>query len=163
MLLTRLSTPHNRKVQQVARIGRKKGVSWPIFFSGIEPAPVFLKNGGEMALLNLAVNARDAMPDGGQITIEAAGAQVRAGHPSGLSPGHYVCLSVTDNGGGMDAETLARATDPFFTTKALARAPDWGCRWFMVLHGMVAGVCASKASRVKVFGPRYGCPWRLRR
>jgi signal transduction histidine kinase len=74
----------------------------------------------ETVLVNLATNARDAMPDGGELRITAEAETVGAypPHASGLRPGHYVRLSVTDTGTGMDAATLARAREPFFTTKA---------------------------------------------
>ncbi|WP_424615755.1 ATP-binding protein, partial [Bradyrhizobium sp.] len=70
----------------------------------------------EMAMLNLAVNARDAMPEGGPVIISARTETVAALHGR-LQPGEYVCLSITDNGEGMDEHTLSRAMDPFFTTK----------------------------------------------
>lgn len=68
----------------------------------------------ELALLNVAANARDAMPQGGTLTINIACAN---GDTAGLKEGNYVRLAVSDTGTGMDDETLARATDPFFTTK----------------------------------------------
>jgi len=72
----------------------------------------------EMALLNLMVNARDAMPNGGgAIVVSARPAIVAHGEFNDLDPGDYVCLSVVDTGEGMDEATLARAMDPFFTTK----------------------------------------------
>ncbi|WP_250266021.1 PAS domain S-box protein [Rhodovastum atsumiense] len=73
----------------------------------------------ETALVNLGTNARDAMPDGGTLTLSAEAEHVGEGdrHPVGLAPGAYVRLSVTDTGTGMDAATIAKATDPFFTTK----------------------------------------------
>ncbi|MFL5285774.1 MAG: PAS domain S-box protein [Rhodopila sp.] len=71
----------------------------------------------ETVLVNLGTNARDAMPNGGTLTLSAEVDHVRAGNPAGLKPGTYVRLSVTDTGLGMDEVTLAQATEPFFTTK----------------------------------------------
>ena len=83
----------------------------------------------EMAILNLAVNARDAMPDGGALTIAARPEAVVPGHRSGLVPGCYVRLSVSDTGIGMDAETVRRAIEPFFSTKGSARVRGWASAW----------------------------------
>jgi PAS domain S-box-containing protein len=80
----------------------------------------------ETALLNLALNARDAMPRGGKIVVAAREEEVAAGHLTRLPPGPYVCLSVTDNGTGMDEETLARVTEPFFTTKGVGKGTGLG-------------------------------------
>src|SRR5262249_15003532 len=88
----------------------------------------------EMALLNLAVNARDAMPDGGTITIGAREEKVMAGATSGLKAGRYVCLSVTDTGEGMDKATLERAMEPFFTTKGIGGGTGLG---LSMVHGMM--------------------------
>ena len=88
----------------------------------------------EMALLNLAVNARDAMPEGGTITIGAREEKVMAGSTSGLKAGRYVCLSVTDSGEGMDKATLVRAMEPFFTTKGIGRGTGLG---LSMVHGLM--------------------------
>jgi PAS domain S-box-containing protein len=83
----------------------------------------------ESALLNIAVNARDAMPEGGSITIAAKAAT--ADEPA---TGRYVCLSVTDTGEGMDPATLARATEPFFTTKGIGKGTGLG---LSTVHGLM--------------------------
>ncbi|WP_296815087.1 PAS domain-containing sensor histidine kinase [Brevundimonas sp.] len=88
----------------------------------------------ETALLNLAVNARDAMPEGGTITISAA-REVVAENAAGLSPGLYVRLTVSDTGAGMDAHTLARASEPFFTTKGVGKGTGLG---LSMVHGLAA-------------------------
>jgi PAS domain S-box-containing protein len=87
----------------------------------------------ELALLNLSVNARDAMPDGGRLLIGAHAEQADKDHRTGLSPGRYVCLSVTDTGQGMDEETLAHATEPFFTTKGVGKGTGLG---LSMVHGL---------------------------
>ncbi len=89
----------------------------------------------EMALLNLAVNARDAMPDGGTLTIAACRRSVAAHAVPGLAPGHYVRLSVGDTGCGMDADTLRRAIEPFFSTKGVGKGTGLG---LSMVHGLTA-------------------------
>jgi PAS domain S-box-containing protein len=84
----------------------------------------------EMALLNLAVNARDAMPEGGQIIISAREESIFSAN--GLRPGQYIALTITDRGTGMDQATLARAMEPFFTTKGLGRGTGLG---LSMVHG----------------------------
>jgi PAS domain S-box-containing protein len=79
----------------------------------------------ELAVLNLAVNARDAMPDGGSITIAARTERVLSSD-EGLAPGDYVRLSVSDHGEGMDEQTLAQAAEPFFTTKGVGKGTGLG-------------------------------------
>jgi PAS domain S-box-containing protein len=85
----------------------------------------------ELALLNLAVNARDAMPEGGTIVVAARLERVE--QKDNLAPGRYVCLSVTDTGEGMDEATLAHAAEPFFTTKGIGKGTGLG---LSMVHGM---------------------------
>ena len=80
----------------------------------------------ETVLLNLATNARDAMPGGGTLTFRAAAETVEGGHAAGLTPGQYVRLTVVDTGMGMDPATLARVTEPFFTTKPAGKGTGLG-------------------------------------
>jgi len=87
----------------------------------------------ELAILNLCMNARDAMPDGGEIAIAAARETVRTGHKTGLPPGDYVRLSVRDQGEGMHPDTLAKAAEPFFTTKGVGKGTGLG---LPMVHGM---------------------------
>ena len=85
---------------------------WP---SLIDPSQL------ESAILNLCINARDAMPDGGKITIETANRwlDTRAAEERGVEPGQYISLCVSDTGIGMPPEVIAKAFDPFFTTKPI--------------------------------------------
>ncbi len=87
----------------------------------------------EMALLNLAVNARDAMGDAGGDLIISAREYALINGENGLKPGQYVCVSVTDEGGGMDPETLERAIEPFFTTKGIGKGTGLG---LAMVHGL---------------------------
>jgi signal transduction histidine kinase/ActR/RegA family two-component response regulator len=94
-----------------------------------EGLPPVLADRGQLetALVNLAVNARDAMPEGGTLTLSASVAHFRAfDGGTRLPPGAYVCLAVSDTGTGMDAETLARACEPFFTTKPRGQGTGLG-------------------------------------
>ncbi|MET0675037.1 MAG: ATP-binding protein [Bradyrhizobium sp.] len=89
----------------------------------------------EMALLNLSVNARDAMPGGGTLRISAKARTIRAAHPSRLGPGDYVCLSVADSGVGMDEATIAHAVEPFFSTKGIGQGTGLG---LSMVHGLTS-------------------------
>jgi PAS domain S-box-containing protein len=87
----------------------------------------------ESVLLNLTVNARDAMPDGGTISIEARSETIAQCVEGGLAPGSYIRLSVADTGQGMDEATLKRAAEPFFTTKGVGKGTGLG---LSMVHGL---------------------------
>ncbi|KQM75901.1 histidine kinase [Sphingomonas sp. Leaf22] len=89
----------------------------------------------EMAILNLAVNARDAMPDGGTLRISASRESIRTAHRANLRTGHYLRLSVADTGLGMDSETQARAIEPFFSTKGVGKGTGLG---LSMVHGLAS-------------------------
>jgi signal transduction histidine kinase len=89
----------------------------------------------EMAILNLAVNARDAMPAGGRLTLSAQRDEVGERHPVGLTRGSYIRLSVSDTGSGMDEATLARAVEPFFSTKGIGKGTGLG---LSMVHGLAS-------------------------
>ncbi|AWB06392.1 hybrid sensor histidine kinase/response regulator (plasmid) [Azospirillum humicireducens] len=117
----------------------------------------------ESAILNLAINARDAMPQGGVLTLRTENVAIRRqgepGRPADLAPGDYVAITLADTGTGMDGPTLARAFEPFFTTKDIGRGSGLG---LSMVYGMAAqsggGVTmASKAgtgTTVTIFIPR---------
>ena len=98
--------------------------------AGLPPARIDA-NQLELAILNLAINARDAMPDGGAIDIKVAEYQVR-GDPA-LSAGRYLKLSVVDTGTGMSPEILKRAIEPFFSSKPLGKGTGLG---LSMVHGL---------------------------
>ncbi|WP_410823754.1 response regulator [Methylobacterium oryzisoli] len=93
----------------------------------------------ELALLNLAVNARDAMPGGGTITLDG----IAAGEAPDLPPGAYVRIRVADTGAGMDDSTLAKATEPFFTTKGPGKGTGLGL-------SMVQGLMAQSGGALRL-------------
>jgi PAS domain S-box-containing protein len=89
----------------------------------------------EMALLNLSVNARDAMPDGGTLRITVSCETLGPAHPAKLPPGDYIRLSVADTGMGMDQATMARAVEPFFSTKGIGKGTGLG---LSMVHGLAS-------------------------
>lgn len=93
------------------------------------------RNQLELALINLAVNARDAMPSGGSLTVSARAHRVEATAAEGPSPGDYVELSVADTGSGMPPSVLERAIEPFFSTKGIGRGTGLG---LSMVHGLMA-------------------------
>ena len=95
----------------------------------------------ELALINLAVNARDAMPKGGALTIACHNED--SGKKAGLPPNPFVCISVTDTGEGMSEATLARAQEPFFTTKGVGKGTGLGL-------SMVQGFTAQSGGAMRI-------------
>jgi signal transduction histidine kinase len=100
----------------------------------------------ENALLNLCINARDAMPDGGNLTIETANRWIddRGAKERGLDPGQYIALCVTDTGTGMTPEVIARAFDPFYTTKPIGQGTGLGL-------SMVYGFAGQSGGAVRIY------------
>jgi len=101
-------------------------VSLSTHFPTVLPAVEVDTNQLELALLNLAANSRDAMPKGGTFSIGACTRQISSAAQGRLRPGAYVVLSATDTGHGMDEPTLARAIEPFFTTKSVGKGTGLG-------------------------------------
>ncbi|WP_240540067.1 hybrid sensor histidine kinase/response regulator [Salinarimonas soli] len=117
----------------------------------------------ELVLLNLAVNARDAMPDGGTVTLSAHPDEAPGVGKGDLRPGAYIRITVQDTGLGMDPETLARAIEPFFTTKGVGKGTGLGLSMvhgFAVQSGGATRITSSLGSgtSVDVWLPRSSTP-----
>ncbi|MFK5596436.1 PAS domain-containing protein [Methylobacterium sp. HMF5984] len=117
----------------------------------------------ENALLNLAINARDAMPDGGRLVIETCNTHLDRAyarlHPE-VEPGQYICVCVTDTGTGMSADVAAKAFDPFFTTKPLGQGTGLGLSMIYGFakqsegHAKIYSELGS-GTTIKIYLPRY--------
>jgi signal transduction histidine kinase len=117
----------------------------------------------ESALLNLTINARDAMPDGGRLIIETSNTQLEDAHEAKLRDvvqGDYICIAVTDTGVGMTPEVMSRAFDPFFTTKPIGQGTGLGLSMIYGFTRQSGGYAKiqselGKGTTVKLFLPRY--------
>lgn len=117
----------------------------------------------ESAILNLVINARDAMPDGGQLTIETCNAHLDslyAARQREVRPGQYVCICVTDTGTGMTKETIARAFEPFFTTKPIGHGTGLGLSMIYGFARQSEGYAriyseVGQGTTVKLYLPRF--------
>ena len=117
------------QMQDMLRRSIGENIQFELLLQPGLPAVKSDRNQIENALLNLAINARDAMPGGGVIRVKTSTRELDAGyaamHPD-VAPGQYVMVSVSDNGTGMSPETLAKAFDPFFTTKPIGQGTGLG-------------------------------------
>jgi CheY-like chemotaxis protein len=117
----------------------------------------------ESAILNLAINARDAMPKGGKLTIETCNAYLDSAYAArarDVSPGQYVCICVTDTGTGMSPEVAERAFDPFFTTKPIGQGTGLGLSMIYGFARQSEGYCkiyseVGQGTTIKLYLPRY--------
>jgi len=119
----------NRLVSGFESVLRRAGHSGIEFVFTLDPlAGSAVVDGArfESALLNLVVNARDAMPDGGRLALDTAPVALREGEVAGLAPGDYVRVTVSDTGSGMSHETVQRAFEPFYTTKETGKGTGLG-------------------------------------
>jgi PAS domain S-box-containing protein len=117
----------------------------------------------ESAILNLAINARDAMPDGGKLTIETCNAHldtIYAAQQRDVKPGQYICVCVTDTGTGMSKDVIARAFEPFFTTKPIGQGTGLGLSMIYGFTRQSEGYTriyseVDQGTTIKLYLPRY--------
>ncbi len=140
----------NRLVEGLQKmLKRTIGEDIDIRLALVDDLPLALADSGQLenAILNLAINARDAMPDGGCLTIETAGVFLDgdyARHESDVKPGPYVMVAVSDTGAGMSPEILSRVFEPFFTTKEVGKGSGLGL-------SMVYGFAKQSGGHVKIY------------
>ncbi|MCJ2099785.1 PAS domain S-box protein [Methylobacterium sp. E-046] len=142
-------TDVNRLVEgMVDLVRRTVGPAVPVEFVGMGGVWPTLVDPSQLenALLNLCINARDAMPDGGRITIETGNRWLdeRGARERDLSPGQYVALCVSDTGTGMTPDVVAKAFDPFFTTKPLGEGTGLGL-------SMIYGFAKQSGGQVRIY------------
>ena len=117
----------------------------------------------ESAILNLTINARDAMPNGGQLTIETCNAHLDSAYAArsrDVRPGQYICICVTDTGTGMSADTIAKAFEPFFTTKPIGQGTGLGLSMIYGFARQSEGYAkiyseVGRGTTIKLYLPRY--------
>jgi len=113
----------------------------------------------ELALMNLIINARDALPEGGTIVVTCANASAAGAHPLGLPAGDYVVLAVADTGGGIPADILEQVTEPFFTTKDVGKGTGLGLSMVYGFASQSGGALqidskVGEGTRVEIWLPR---------
>ena len=144
----------------VELLRRSLGAAVEIATRLADELPLVMADPGQIenALLNLAVNARDAMPDGGRLIIETGRAQIDRSHAAAFAdavPGNYVTLGVTDTGTGMTPEVRQRAFEPFYTTKGPGAGSGLGL-------SMVYGFVKQSGGHVQLYSePGHGTTVRL--
>jgi PAS domain S-box-containing protein len=139
MLVSRMSEMLRRTLGE--RIALETALAGGLWLANVDP------NQLEGAILNLAVNARDAMPDGGKLTVETANVYLDdryVAREMGLAPGQYVMVAVTDVGTGIGPDILAKVFDPFFTTKPVGKGTGLGL-------SMVYGFARQSGGHVRIY------------